>query len=99
MSRLNYYFLGTFQVTRDDKNVLGFASNKMRALLAYLVIEANRPHQREALAELLWPDQTGPAAGRSLRQALFVVRRALDGDQIQNDAGNSPETGDASPTP
>src|SRR5436305_12623610 len=79
MSQSRYYFLGTFQVTRDDKNVLGFASDKMRALLAYLVVEADRPHHREALAALLWPDDTDIAARRSLRQAIFVVRHTLSG--------------------
>src|SRR5437763_1820325 len=77
MSQLRYYFFGPFQVTRDDKNVLGCASDKMRALLAYLIVEADRPHHREALAALLWPDDTDIAARRSLRQALYVVRHAL----------------------
>src|SRR5436190_16927307 len=81
MSQLRYYFLGPFQVTRDDKNVIGFESDKMRALLAYLVVEADRPHHRETLAALLWPEQTDTAARQSLRQALYVVRQAVDGSQ------------------
>src|SRR5437764_8393416 len=79
MSQLVNCFLGPFQVARDDKSVLGFESDKMRALLAYLVVEAGRPHHREALAALLWPDQTDTAARQNLRQALYIVRQAVDG--------------------
>ena len=85
MSQLRTYFLGPFRVTRDDssappRNVNGFESDKMRALLAYLVVEADRPHRREALAALLWPEQMEDAARQSLRQALYVLRRALGND-------------------
>src|SRR5438552_2431050 len=81
MSQLRTCFLGPFRVTRDDNSVLGFESDKMRALLAYLIIEGHRPHHRDALAALLWPDQTDTAARQSLRQALYVVRHAIDGDR------------------
>ena len=77
MSELRTYFLGPLRVTRDDKSITGFESDKMRALLAYLIIEADRPHRREALAALLWPDQLEAAARQSLRQAIYVLRNAL----------------------
>jgi predicted ATPase/DNA-binding SARP family transcriptional activator len=77
MAQLRAYFLGPLQVTRDDQHVTGFESDKMRALLAYLLIETERPHRREALAALLWPDQTDMAARQSLRQALYVLRHIL----------------------
>src|SRR5436190_4584908 len=87
MSQLRTYFLGPFQVTRDDKNVLGFESDKMRALLAYLTVEADRPHSREVLATLLWPDQADSAARQNLRQALYIVRQAVDGGKGSGDNG------------
>ena len=46
--------------------VTAFASNKVRALLAYLAVEADRPHRREALAGLLWPEQ--PEAKASMTE-------------------------------
>ena len=49
MSRLTLSTLGPLQVTLDGKPVTGFESNKVRALLAYLVVEAGRPHSRDAL--------------------------------------------------
>src|SRR3954468_22744425 len=104
MLQLRGYFLGSFQVTRDDKNVFGFESDKMRALLAYLIVEADRPHQRETLAALLWPEQTDTAARQSLRQSLYVVRHALSGnnangpkDVSANEEKDADSSGSAGP--
>jgi predicted ATPase/DNA-binding SARP family transcriptional activator len=80
MARLACSFLGTFQVTLGEKPVTDFVSDKARALLAYLAVERNRPHRRETLAGLLWPDRPQSVALNSLRQALFNLRRAI-GDQ------------------
>lgn len=77
MARLTCSFLGTFQVILGEKPVTDFVSDKTRALLAYLVVEADRPHRRETLAGLLWPDRPQPVALNSLRQALFNLRRAI----------------------
>lgn len=77
MSQIRTYFLGLFRVTRNDKSITGFESDKMRALLTYLVIEADRPHSRDTLAALLWPDQAEGAARQSLRQALYILRHIL----------------------
>ena len=77
MARLTLSFLGCFQVCLDDRPVTDFKSDKVRALLAYLVIEADRPHRREALAGLLWPDRTDRDALSNLRYALASLRRTL----------------------
>jgi len=78
MSRLSVSVLGPLLVTRDTTPLSGFAYDKVRALLAYLVIEADRPWRRETLAALFWPDQDERAARHSLSQALWSLRRALD---------------------
>jgi len=46
-------------------------------LLAYLVVENNRPHSREVLAELLWPEQPQRLALDNLRFALSDLRKAI----------------------
>lgn len=67
-------------VLRDGQQLSGFEYDKVRALLAYLVMEADRPHRREALAGLLWPEQSEKAARDSLRNALATLRRAIGDD-------------------
>ena len=77
MPRLTLSFLGCFQVCLDDRPVTDFKSNKVRALLAYLAVEADRPHRREALAGLLWPDWPDRDALSNLRYALASLRRTI----------------------
>jgi len=46
MARLQISLLGPFQAALDGKPVTGFESNKVRALLTYLAVEADRSHPR-----------------------------------------------------
>jgi DNA-binding SARP family transcriptional activator len=77
MACLSLHMLGPIQVSLDGQPVNGFESCKARALLAYLVIEANRPHQRSYIASLLWPDLCEAAALGNLRHTLANLRRIL----------------------
>jgi DNA-binding SARP family transcriptional activator len=77
MARLSARLLGPFQVTLDGKPVTGLRSDKVRALLAYLAVEAERPHRREKLAGLLWPDWPERSARASLRRALANLRQVI----------------------
>ena len=77
MTRLEQYFLGPFRVTLSGEPLTGFATDKVRALLAYLAVEGKRAHRREALAGLLWPNSSDSDALTSLRQALRKLRQAL----------------------
>jgi len=83
MTHLALSLLGPFQVTLNQEPVTGFESNKVRALLAYLAVEADRPHRREALVGLLWPDWPERSARANLRNALAKLRRAI-GDRAAN---------------
>lgn len=62
----------------DDEPISALESVKVRALLAYLVVEADHPHHREALVGLFWPDFPEESARHNLRQALFNLRSILD---------------------
>jgi predicted ATPase/DNA-binding SARP family transcriptional activator/Tfp pilus assembly protein PilF len=77
MAYLSISLLGTLQVTRDGKPITDFATDKARALLVYLDVESDRPHRRDALAGLLWPDQPQAKARQSLRQALSDLRKTI----------------------
>src|SRR5215207_9553885 len=80
MPPLSLRLLGTFQVLREGTPVTRFRGEKVRALLAYLATETDRPHARAALAALLWPEQPDDLALRNLTQALIRLRAAL-GDE------------------
>jgi DNA-binding SARP family transcriptional activator len=77
MTSLSIRLLGPFQVTLEDQPVAGFETAKARALLAYLAAEPDRPHRREALAEMLWSDRPEGAARANLRHALLTLRKAI----------------------
>lgn len=69
--------LGPMHVTLDGQSVTGFKYDKVRALLAYLAVEADRPHERQALLGMLWPDLPEDAARNNLRQTLLTLREAI----------------------
>ncbi|UFP93455.1 AfsR/SARP family transcriptional regulator [Gloeobacter morelensis] len=81
MARLAISLLGPFEATLDGRPSPPFAYEKVRLLLAYLVVEARYVHHRETLAALLWPDQPGAVARGNLRKALLSLRQVL-GDHL-----------------
>ncbi|MBN2389835.1 MAG: tetratricopeptide repeat protein [Anaerolineae bacterium] len=84
MPHLSLSLLGPFLAVLDGQPITHFESNKVRALLAYLAVEADRPHRRETLASLLWPDFTDRAAHTNLRHTLSRLRYAI-GDRARSD--------------
>jgi DNA-binding SARP family transcriptional activator len=77
MTSLSLALLGSLNVSRDGQPISGFESAKVRALLVYLAVESDRPHHRDALAGLLWPEQPDQVARNNLRQALANLRQVL----------------------
>lgn len=77
MPQLSLNLFGRFGAMLDGEPVHGFESNKVRALLAYLALEAAQPHSREALVGLLWPEYPERKARQSLSQALYNLKHLL----------------------
>jgi DNA-binding SARP family transcriptional activator/predicted ATPase len=77
MHRLEIYTLGRLKVYLDGSLVESFETDKARALLAFLAVEAGHAHRRSYLAGLLWSDQPEEHALHSLRQALSGLRKTL----------------------
>lgn len=75
---LHIALLGRFQVTRDGAPVSGIESDRGRALLAYLAVEGDRPHRRDGLGALLWPDADEGRMRQNLRRALYNLRQTLE---------------------
>lgn len=76
MTRLEVRLLGGFDVRLAGQPVTGFESQKVRALLAYLVANEGKPISRELLASLLWSGKSPESSRRNLRQALHNLRSA-----------------------
>ncbi len=76
-ANLEIILLGGLQIRQDGAPVANFMSSKAPALLAYLAV-SGRPHQREALAGLLWGEMPDAAAANNLRQVLSNLRKLFD---------------------
>jgi DNA-binding SARP family transcriptional activator/tetratricopeptide (TPR) repeat protein len=76
-AKLQLRLLGTFDARLDGVPLERFRSAKVRALLAYLGVEAGRANRREALATLLWGEYPDANAQQSLSQALTNLRSLL----------------------
>jgi DNA-binding SARP family transcriptional activator/tetratricopeptide (TPR) repeat protein len=59
-----------------------FRTKKHLALLVYLAVEVHRTHQRDRLAELLWPDVSLREGRHSLATALSILRPRLESGAI-----------------
>lgn len=70
--------LGGFEASLHGQPVAGFAYSKMRALLAYLVVEREQDHYREILASLLWGNADSITARGNLRRTLSLLRGILE---------------------
>lgn len=77
MVYLSLSLLGPFQAWVANGSMQSFRTVKERALLAYLVVENQRSHRREALAELFWPGRRENIARNNLRQALYGIRQVI----------------------
>lgn len=72
---------GGFEVWASDRQVSGFESQKVRALLAYLICHRGRACSRDHLTGLLWPEKSEEAARHALRQAIYNLRSTLPGEE------------------
>lgn len=78
MALLQLQTLGGYAVRGEGAPFDNFATDKVRALLAYLALEPDQPHRRSHLATLLWADWDERSALSNLRKSLFRLRQALD---------------------
>jgi predicted ATPase/DNA-binding SARP family transcriptional activator len=83
LAHLSHAFLGSWQVLLGASSVPNFKYDKVRALLTYLVVEKKRPHRREALMDMFWPEMPETAARNNLRQALSALKEALGERKVE----------------
>ena len=77
MSGVEVRLFGRFAVRCGDQVVNGLRPRKVQELLAYLLLERDRPHHREILADLLWSDSPSAGSRKCLRQALWRLQAVL----------------------
>src|SRR5262245_15025259 len=77
MGSLTLRLFGKFELREAGQRAIALRSRNAQALLAYLAVRPGQPHAREQLSALLWPEARDRAAHHSLRQTLFLLRRAL----------------------
>lgn len=63
--------------TAGNGQALRFRADKIRALLVYLLLERERPHPRQSLAALLWPEMPAVSALKNLRLSLHRLQQAV----------------------
>ena len=77
MTSLRVHTLGGFSVETPSGEQIAIPSRKAAALLAYLAVESERRHSREALVALFWPESDTNRGHANLRQTLTRLRRSL----------------------
>jgi WD40 repeat protein/DNA-binding SARP family transcriptional activator len=92
MSNLRLYLFGVPRVEQNE-TAIHLPTRKATALLAYLAL-SDRPHHRNELATLLWPNFDQTQARTALRRTLSRLNQALgggwatlEGDAVQLTAG------------
>src|SRR5512138_849644 len=84
MSELIFSFLGRAQLSHPQVGEITITKRKALALLAYLLIEVDRPHTRESLLGLLWPEHSTVDAQNNLRVTYSQLQKHLE--KAQEDA-------------
>jgi DNA-binding SARP family transcriptional activator len=74
MPKLSLSLLGLFAASLDDRPLTNFRTKSVQALLIYLACEP-RPHQRESLVGLFWPELPQASAQKRLRDSLYLLPR------------------------
>ena len=78
---MEYRVLGPLEV-RDGDRSLPLAGAKQRALLALLLVNANRVLSRDRLIDELWGDEPPETAVQSLQVYISRLRKLLPADTL-----------------
>jgi DNA-binding SARP family transcriptional activator len=79
MDLLRISLFGKVRLQVRDETTYGSEVRKSLELLCYLLLYRQRPHHREALAEILCYDCPGVQSKKSMRQVLWQLQSTLDG--------------------
>ncbi len=77
MTTLSNRLLGGLTVEIDGEECTANFSGRLRTLLALLLLHADHPQSRQAIAFTLWPESSEKQARTNLRKLLLLLRAAL----------------------
>ena len=83
---MEFVVLGPLEA-REDGRRLTLGGPKQRAVLAMLLLDANRPLPRDRLIDGLWGESPPPSAAHTLDDYVSRLRRTLGGARIERGPG------------
>lgn len=83
MHELTFSFFGVGTIKQRDGSTIELRARRQLALLAYLWVERDLRHSREALQTLLWPDASTDQARNNLRVILSRLRQSVEGKRAE----------------
>lgn len=77
-ARCRVQLLGALQIHRGDQSIGRFRTYKAGVLLGFLATYRHRPHAREEIVGMLWPEVDEALGRNSLSQCLSSLRSQLE---------------------
>lgn len=77
---LTVYCLGPFRVYANGRLVDTWSGHKSKSIFKHMLVHRDQPANHEILMELFWPGEDPDLARRSLYQAIYMIRQALQQD-------------------
>jgi DNA-binding SARP family transcriptional activator len=74
---LSVSLLGVFRVASIDEQIWSDLGQGGRGLASFLLAYPDRPHRRERLADLFWPELDAERGRRALNSAVWRLRKLL----------------------
>lgn len=74
---LQLALMGAFDARLEGRLITDFPTQKTRALLAYLALDAGRLNERNTLSTVFWSDMPTQSALENLRKAIYRLRLLL----------------------
>src|SRR5574341_787164 len=84
MPDLRFHLFGKFAAQRDAEPLEGLDAGKDQELLSFLLIRPNQHHSREALATMLWGDNSTATSKKYLRQSIWHLQAVLESPHNQD---------------
>ena len=81
-ARWEFRVLGSLEVLREGRTV-AIGGQRQRALLALLLLSANRVVPTERLVDQLWGEHPPPTAIASLQNGIGALRKALGAERVE----------------